>query len=288
VSGFEPFRFVFMADCQLGAYASFSGATEADVAVYAESGMTIRVAPPVEGIAWDVRQYERAIGAANRLQPAFVVMGGDMVNDPHSDAEYSALREVTNDLAPGIPMHWVAGNHDVAFDTVVPTGASVAAYRRRFGEDSYVFEHNRVTFIVVNTVIWDHPEDLDGAWDVEVVRMERGLAAARDRGSVHTIVLGHHPLFTDTADEEDSYWNIPSVRREPLLELFAGYDVRAMFCGHWHRNGGGTAGDLDMVVSGPVGYPLGRDPSGFRIVDVGSAAVEHHYVSLSEFDGEEY
>ena len=62
MSRFEPCRFVFMADCQLGAYASFSGATEEDVAVYAESGMTIRVTPPTEGIAWDVRQYRRAIG----------------------------------------------------------------------------------------------------------------------------------------------------------------------------------------------------------------------------------
>lgn len=287
MSEFEPFRFVFMADCQLGAYASFSGATEADVVAYAEDGMTIRVAPPTEGIAWDVRQYERAIAAANRLQPAFVVMGGDMVNDPHSAAEYSALRETTTALDPAIPMRWVPGNHDVAFDTVVPTGPSVAAYRTRFGEDSYVFDHRRVTFIVANTVIWDHPEDLDGAWEAQVAFIERELEAARDRGSLHTIVFGHHPLFTASADEEDTYWNIPAVRRELLLDLFVAYDVRSMFCGHWHRNGGGTAGALDMVVSGPVGYPLGDDPSGLRIVDVGADVVEHRYVALSEFDGEE-
>ena len=231
--------------------------------------------------------YRRAIGGANRLTPAFVVMGGDMVNDPHSAAEYSALREVTTELSSEIPMHWVPGNHDIAFDTVVPSEASVAAYRDRFGPDSYVFVHNRVTFIVANTVIWDHPEDVDGAWEHQVAFMERELEAAGDRDSVHTIVLGHHPLFTDTADEEDSYWNIPTARRTALLDLFTAYDVRAMFCGHWHRNGGGSLGDLDMVVSGPVGYPLGPDPSGLRVVDVDSGAVEHHYVALSEFDGEE-
>jgi len=287
VSDFEPFRFVFMADCQLGAYASFSGATEDDVEVYAANGMTIRAAPKTEGIAWDVRQYRRAIGATNRVAPAFVVMGGDMVNEPQSEAEYSALRDVTADLNPEIPMHWVPGNHDIAFDTVVPNEASIDAYRGRFGEDSYSFEHNRVTFIVSNTVIWDHPEELDGAWEAQLEFMERELEDARDRGSVHTIVLGHHPLFTDAADEEDSYWNIPAARRAPLLDLFSVYDVRAMFCGHWHRNGGGTAGGLDMVVSGPVGYPLGADPSGLRIVDVGMDAIEHRYVALSEFDGEE-
>lgn len=287
MSTFTPFRFVFMTDCQLGAYASFSGATEADVAAYADAGMTIQAAPPAEGVAWDVRQYERAIGAANRLEPAFVVMGGDMINDPHSAAEYEALQRATGALDRDIPMRWVPGNHDVAFDTVVPTEASVAAYRKRYGDDFYVFEHNRVTFIVVNTVVWDHPEALDGAWEAQLAFLEQTLEAARDRGSVHTIVFGHHPLFTATADEADTYWNIPAARRTLLLDLFAVHDVRAMFCGHWHRNGGGAAGDLDMVVSGPVGYPLGSDPSGLRIVDVDSGTVEHRYVALSEFDGEE-
>jgi hypothetical protein len=36
-----------------------------------------------------------------------------------------------------------------------------------------------------------------------------------------------------------------------------------------------------MVTSGPVGYPLGDDPSGLRIVDVGEERVLHEYVPLS-------
>ena len=42
-----------MADCQLGAYATFSGMTEADVAEYATRDMRVEVVPRVAGFEWD-------------------------------------------------------------------------------------------------------------------------------------------------------------------------------------------------------------------------------------------
>ncbi len=286
VSIFKPLRFVFMADCQLGAYASFSGLDETDVAKYAEKGLSVRSAPAITGFEWDARRYRRAIAAANSLAPEFVVMGGDMVDDPRNEGQYDEVRRITGTLRPEIPMHWVPGNHDVAFDAVVPTPHSVSAYRRRFGADAYAFDHKGVTFIVGNTAIWDRPEGMPGGWEAQVGFLEQELEAARRRKSTHIIVFAHHPLFTASPDEDTSYWNITPTRRSLVLDLLVTYDVRAVFSGHWHRNGGGVVGDMQIVVSGPVGYPLGPDPSGLRIVDVGANAVEHRYVALSEFDGE--
>lgn len=270
-----------MADCQIGCYASFSGLDESDVARYAEMDMVVRAVPAVRDLDWDIDHMQAAIAAANRIAPAFVVVGGDMVDDPHSHDQYQALRGAVSGLDDSIPLHWVAGNHDVAFDTVIPTRESIEAYRRRFGPDRYSFVHEGVTFLAANTVVWDHPEEADDAWGEEIAWLERELDAAKDRGSRHIIVFGHHPLFTATPDEDDTYWNIPGERRRLLLDMFSAFGVRAMMCGHWHRNGGGSAGDLDVVVTGAVGYPLGHDPSGFRIVDV-SDDVEHRYVALDD------
>jgi len=283
VSSFEPFSFLFMADCQLGCFATFSGLTEADVASYADRGMAVRAAPAADGFEWDADRLEQAIEAANRLSPDFVVMGGDMVDEPRDETQHEAVRRIVGGLEPPTTMYWVPGNHDAAFDTVVPTAQSLEAYRRRFGPDNYVFEHKDVTFLVCNTVVWDHPDRVTELWDAELGRLERELASAQRRGSAHTVVFGHHPLFTSHPGEYDSYWNIPGERRRLLVDLLRTYDVRAMFAGHWHRNGGGTAGDLEMVVSGPVGYPLGSDPSGLRIVDVTANGIEHRYVALDEF-----
>jgi 3',5'-cyclic AMP phosphodiesterase CpdA len=286
MSARAPLRFVFMADCQLGAYASFSGLTEAAAKGYAERGMTVRAAPAVEGFAWDAERYRRAIAATNRLSPDFVVMGGDMLNDPRREDEYDEVLRITGRLRAEIPMYWVPGNHDVAFDGVVPTTDSVAAYRRRFGPDAYAFDRSGVGFVVVNTVIWDHPEEIPGSWEAQMAFLEGALVAARGRGNAHIIVFAHHPLFTASPDEDDSYWNIAPERRSVVLDLLAAHRVSTVFSGHWHRNGGGMAGDTEVVVSGPVGYPLGTDPSGLRIVEVSDGAVEHRYVSLHELDGE--
>ena len=279
MSPVQPFRFVFMADCQLGCYASFSGMDETDIARFAARDMRVVAVPRTEGFEWDADRYRRAIAAAVELRPDFVVMGGDMVDDPASTQQRDALFQITAGL-DGVPMHWVPGNHDAADDTVVPTTASLGRYRAAYGPDHYCFEHNGVTFIVTDTVVWQHPELVGEEWDAQLAALEAALRAARAEGSRHVVVFGHHPLFTSAPDEPDDFWNIPIERRRHVLDLFAAHRVRAFFCGHWHRNGGGWDGEVEVVVSGPVGYPLGADPSGFRIVDVDDDGLRHRYVAL--------
>jgi hypothetical protein len=55
--------------------------------------------------------------------------------------------------------------------------------------------------------------------------------------------------------------------------------VRIAFAGHWHRNALGFDGRFEMVTSGPVGYPLGQDPPGYRTVEIGDD-VTHEYHPL--------
>jgi len=276
----SSFEFIFMADCQLGAYATFSGMSEADIAVFAERDMRVEIVPRVEGFEWDATRYADAIAAANSLRPAFVVMGGDMIDDPGSEAQLEALLEITAALDPEIPMRWVPGNHDIATDTVIPTRHSIDKYREVFGSDYYAFDHADLRFVVLNTVVVDHPENVVNEWEEQLafVEWETGRAAAA--GS-RVVLLGHHPLFIHEPDEADTYWNLPRERRRLILDLAHRGGVRNAFAGHWHRNAVGRDGDLEMVTSGPVGYPLGNDPSGFRIVRVDPDRITHEYLPLT-------
>ena len=60
----------------------------------------------------------------------------------------------------------------------------------------------------------------------------------------------------------------------PVVELFRRYGVQATFCGHWHRNHAARDGDMVEILTGSVGYPLGDDPSGIRVVRLTEAGVE--------------
>lgn len=272
------FRFVFMADCQLGCYASFSGMDDGELEELAARGIVVPATPATSGFAWDAARYREAVAATNALDPAFAVMGGDMVDDPTDPDQYAAVLRITDGL--DAPMHWVPGNHDIGVDTNVPTAASMARYRARFGPDHYAFEHDGATIIVVDTVVWVHADAVAGEWASQLAALRRELATARDRpGPV--IVCGHHPLFTVAPDEPDDYWNVPLVRRMLLLDLLVDHGVDLYLCGHWHRCGGGRYRGLEVAVTGPVGYPLGTDPSGFRVVDVTDGAVHHEYRSLA-------
>jgi serine/threonine-protein phosphatase CPPED1 len=62
-----------------------------------------------------------------------------------------------------------------------------------------------------------------------------------------------------------------------LLELFRSSGVRRIFAGHTHKNVLAQDGQLEMVATGPVGKPLGKDGSGIRVAAVTDAGVEHRY-----------
>jgi 3',5'-cyclic AMP phosphodiesterase CpdA len=275
------FQFIFMADCQLGAFASFSGMDADDVASYAAQGMRIDEGPPVDGFEWDADRYAEAIAAANHLRPEFVVMGGDMVDDPASEEQLEALLRITSRLDEGIPMFWVPGNHDIAADTVHPTRHSIDKYREVFGHDYYAFDRGAARFLVLNTVVIDSPEQVPDELDEQIAWFEREVDRASEQHK-QVILFGHHPLFLADAAEPDSYWNLPAKRRKHLLEVIHRGRIKHAFAGHWHRNSIARDGDFEMVTSGPVGYPLGDDPSGFRLVSFEPHALTHRYAALAD------
>lgn len=277
----KPFRFLFLADMQLGCYASFSGMTEAQVAEYAAMGMNVDPMPRVDGFEWDARQYERAVAAANHLRPDFVVMGGDMVNDANREDQLDEMFRITRTLDPDIPFYWVPGNHDIAPDWVTPTADSIAGYRALFGDDFYAFDFGPARFLTLNTVVMDHPELVPGEWDKQLAFVDEELERARAEEAGPVIVMGHHPLFVATADEPDHYWNVSLAQRRPVLDRLRRHGVKLALAGHWHRNAIAWDGELQMVTTGPVGYPLGDDPSGYRVVDVASSEIRHEYRALT-------
>jgi 3',5'-cyclic AMP phosphodiesterase CpdA len=276
------FGFVFLADTQLGCYATFSGFDQAQVEEYAAMGMIVEPVPRVEGFEWDARQYRRAVELINHHRPAFVVIGGDLIDDANSEDQTDEFLAITARIDGEIPVRWVPGNHDIAYDAVTPTRESIDAYRAVFGDDYYSFRHHHTLFIAMNTTVIDHPEDVPGEWDSQFGFLQDELESAGRIGVDHVVLLGHHPLFLKRADEPDTYWNIPAERRSLLLELIHRAGVRIGFAGHWHRNSIGVDGDFVQVTSGPVGYPLGVDPSGYRMVSVGRERVDHHYRALDD------
>ena len=271
------FFFVQFADPQFGMYAALSGLDDDRLADYHRRGLNVAATPKITGFARETELYESAIASANRLAPKFVVTCGDMINDADQHAQFEELTRITGKLDDSIPMHWVPGNHDVGN---VVTTESLAEYRARFGRDDYFFDHAGSRMVVLNSNIAVDPSLVPNEWQRQRAFAEHAIGEARAQGADHILVFTHYPLFLHDAEEEDSSIIVPRERRRILLEMFHRHRVSAIFAGHWHRNVYGRDGDLEMVTSGPVGYPLGDDPSGLRVIKVFDDHIEHEYFAL--------
>ena len=281
------FMFMQLADPQFGLFARFSGQTTEAIAGFQARGLNIKSAPRTKGFSDETRLFEAAINIANTLRPAFVVVCGDIVNQWNDTAQAEEALRIGNLLDDGINLHWVAGNHDVGADDghTIPTPESLARYRSNFGPDNYAFQHEKASFIVLNTAVLQHPEETSGELEAMMKFLEVELRAAQTRQSHHTILFTHHPFFLKRPDENivsEAHLTIPIERRRPVLELLERYCVDAVFAGHWHRNNYTTGGNMEMVASGSVGYPFGDDPSGYRVVHLNNDGLKHDWYAMEE------
>jgi 3',5'-cyclic AMP phosphodiesterase CpdA len=254
-----PFFFVQIADTQLGMIESNEG--------------------------WDQETdlFERAVVAINRLRPRFVIMSGDMVNQPVGGPAHAAqaaeFQRIARGIDPAIPLLSVCGNHDLGN---CPTPEALAAYRQEFGDDKYSFWVGGVCGVVLNSNLYWDPSGAPKEQARQKAWFAQRLKAAREAGAKQLLVFQHHSWFLEKPDEPDQYFTIPRVRRDPALALMREAGVRATFAGHYHRNAHGWDGDLEMITTSAVGQPLGSDPSGLRVVKVFEDRIEHAYYGLDD------
>ena len=227
----------------------------------------------------DAANFEFAVTAVNRLKPAFVVITGDLVHKPGDAAQIAEYRRIVAKIDRSIPVHNIAGNHDVEN---VPTPESLAAYTRIFGPDRYTFTHRGLTGLVLNSSVIHSPDKAPVQLGEQERWLREELTKAKSGGARHIVVFQHHPWFLKSSTEADQYFNIPLARRAAYLGLFREFGVRYLFCGHYHRNAEARDGELQNLTSGPVGKPLGDGKSGLRVAIVRVDRIEHRYYDLAE------
>jgi len=229
--------------------------------------------------AKETENFEKAVAAANRLKPAFVIITGDLVNKMGDQAQIAEYKRIAAKLDPSIQLYSVPGNHDVDNK---PTPGILSAYRKEFGTDYYTFKKGDLFAIVLNSGLISDPSGALEESEQQLKWLQSAFKKAKKSGCKSIVVFQHHPFFLQTPDEKDQYFNIPTSIRKKYLALFKENGVSHIFAGHLHKNSFGKDGEMEMVTTGPVGRPLGKDPSGFRIATVKDGKVEHAYYGLDE------
>lgn len=222
----------------------------------------------------ETANFTFAVANINRLRPAFVVITGDLVNKPGDAAQIAEYRRVRALVDPAIPVYDMPGNHDVEN---APTPASLASFERALGPDRYTFQWRDFTGIVLDSSLIHTPDRAPEAAAAQEAWLRRALTEARAGNARHLVVFQHHPWFLKSADEPDQYFNIPLVRRTPLLALFREARVSMLVSGHLHENAVASFDGMPAVTTAPVGMPLNGARSGMRIFVVRDSGISHKF-----------
>ena len=250
-----PFFFVQLADTQLGFTKGNSDLTT------------------------EIEHFTKAVEHINRLKPAFVIISGDLVNAAHNPKQIRAFWKVAREISPGIPLHLVAGNHDVGNK---PTAADVGSYTKLMGADHYSFSYNGTKFIVLDSALLGTGSDTV-LRDAQRKWFETELAAAQASKASHTFVCTHHPFFLTKPDEPDAYRNIPLAQRGDYLDLMNRYGVDYAISGHLHFVQTARDRNVTLVTGGPLSKSIAKPPVvGLCIWRVYKDRVESQFYGLDK------
>lgn len=215
---------------------------------------------------------ERSIVAINRLKPDFVVVTGDMVNDPNNVEQLKEWKRLSATIDPGIKVFVVPGNHDVGNDA---TPEMVEKYKSEYGYDRFSFSHKGVCFIGYNSPIIK--ADRKEAEEEQLNWLQQELQNC-EKGQ-RKILFAHHPFYLQNPDEEDKYENIPIEKRKKYIQLLDKFNVRNLFTGHLHKNSAVNGGMLNTSILTGLCRSFEGNP-GFNVVKVYPDRVETEFYDV--------
>lgn len=282
------FEVIQLADPQIGMYRSLSQRSEARRAATWARFRRVNLLgdddPLIEEGVTDLRyetdRFAEAIAVVNGRCPAFVVVCGDLVNNPDQDDQAEAFQACIGSLAPNIPLYCVPGNHDLSTSFKAPTSDGLSAYRSAFGDDYYAFQHEETLVLALNSETLYDPGELGTEAERQLEFVDDTLSSLLARTSNQVMVLMHRPLIVRRPSAEQRAAR-PKTGRMSLLDRLEAFPRPVtVFSGHLHQNRYCTSPTVAQVTSGPVGFPL-RGVSGLRTVRVGDGTVSHEYEPLT-------
>ena len=225
------------------------------------------------GFSKESEMVANAVSAINRLNPAFIVITGDLVHQEGNMEQINELKRLFDQVKKTIPVYFVPGNHDVGM--TVPDEL-LALYRANFGDDRFSVLYKKTRLTGFNSqIIWAKRDTLENE---QYQWLENELKKSTEND--HRFIFAHHPLFLESVDEKDAYQSIPVKHRSKYIDLFGKYNVEYMFVGHLHRNHIVRAGSLTIIATNAVCVSRSSEPPGLRIVKVYPDLVVHNYYSL--------
>ncbi len=223
------------------------------------------------GYDHSLNSFKMAVKQINKLNPDFVVICGDLVNDSN-DSSFSDFKEIMGGFK--MPCYTAPGNHDVGN---IPNDSTLSYYRETIGKDYYKFQNKGYSFIVTNSQLWkanvENESEKHDNWFKKTIR-------DKSVSDNPVFVIGHYPLYIETLEEKEAYYNIPLTKRKEILNLFKQNNVKAYLTGHTHETVINNYENIQLISGSSTSKNFDKSPLGFRVWKVRLDTITHHFESL--------
>jgi len=217
------------------------------------------------------KAFSIAIDSVNRLNPDFVLTGGDLVfdvmrgNQKRSDSLFNLYKKLSADFK--MPVYNCIGNHELFgiyeesdVDSTHPD-YKWGMYERHLGKSWYSFTHKGWKFFVLNSIDVNNKKEYRGVIGQEQMKWIKEELAKTDT-SMPIVITVHIPLmstfhqFYPPSGNGRSPEGIFISNRKEVFEAFSKHNLRLILQGHLHWQ-------EDIQVFGKTRIITGGAVSGF-------------------------
>lgn len=229
--------------------------------------------------------FETAIAQISAMypQPRFMIVAGDMGNNPENQSSVLTQWQICDSLCDllSMPVHAAPGNNDVGYeDEGCWTPAQLQFYRNFWGSDYYSFDSDSCHFIALNSTLLDtysgHPCYQYSLAQDSFLRAD--LQGALPGEYRHFFLFFHFPLYQTSPNDPNGHSVVDRPRRDSLLQEIIEYDVSAVFTGHWHVDY--TNFYWPALLQTGIATCVGSGSAGYRAVKVFHNGIETFTIPL--------
>lgn len=241
--------------------------------------------------------FLQAIDTVNKINPDFVLTGGDLVMDvldekySRADSLYNLYNQTIKNFK--MPVYNTIGNHELfgiyhesGVDTTHPE-YRYKMYEKRIGKTYYSFDHQNWHFMVLNSVEDTREDRYIGMIDELQMEWIRKDLEKIDKNT--PIAISTHIPFLTTflqALEGPLTQNGPNLvvnNSKEVLELFEGYKLKLVLQGHTHIVEDIFINDIHFLTGGAVSARWWSGPNrgmeeGFMLIHVEGEDFEWEYI----------
>lgn len=245
--------------------------------------------------------FRQAIDTINKLNPDFVITGGDQIMDAldqtygRVDSLYNLYKEISSEM--DMPVYNTVGNHEVygwhrdeeGIESNPEFGKKM--YENKLGERFYSFDHKNWHFIILDAIYRSEEGHYIGKIDQEQIEWLKGDLGKTDKLTpiaitVHIPFISSRTQLSQGALAANTEGGVITNSLE-VLTLFSKHNLKLVLQGHLHFNEDLFVGNqVHFITGGAVSgrwwsnQPGDHPEEGFQMIHVKGDELSSEYIDF--------